>query len=88
MNSNKGDTYMQDLIKQVNSLPLIVKVLLCIPAVEIFYGICRIINQATKQPIDALYLVLAILTVFPGAFFMWIVDLVCVLMYGHACLLG
>ena len=79
---------MQDLIKQVNGLPLIVKLLLCIPVVEIFYGICRILNQATKNPINALYLVVAILTVIPGAFFMWVVDLVCVLMYGHAFLLG
>ncbi len=79
---------MNDFIKQVNEFPLIVKLLLCIPMVEIFYGICRIINQATKQPVDALYLVLAILTVIPGAFFMWAVDLVCVLMNGHAFLLG
>ena len=79
---------MNDLIKQVNELPLIVKLLLCIPVVDIFYGICRVINQATKQPIDALYLVLAILTVFPGAVFMWLVDLICVLMNGHAFLLG
>lgn len=79
---------MQDLIKKVNGLPLIVKLLLCIPLVEIFYGICRIVNQLSKPKIDVLYLVLAILTVFPGAFFMWIVDVVCVLMYGHACLLG
>ena len=79
---------MQDLIKKVNELPLIVKLLLCIPAVEIFYGICRILNQATKQPIDVVWLLIAILTVIPGAFFMWVVDLVCVLMYGHAFLLG
>ena len=79
---------MQDFIKQVNEFPLIVKLLLCIPMVEIFYGICRIVNQATKSPINALYLVLAILTVIPGAFFMWAVDLVCVLLYGHAFLLG
>ena len=79
---------MQDLIKQVNGLPLIVKLLLCIPIVEIFYGICRIINQLTKGEINVLYLVLAILTVIPGAAFMWIVDIICVLMNGHAFLLG
>lgn len=79
---------MQDLIKKVNELPLIVKLLLCIPVVEIFYGICRVLNQATKSPINVLYLVLAILTIIPGAAFMWLVDLVCVLVYGHAFLLG
>ena len=79
---------MKDFIKTVNGWPLIVKLLLCIPLVEIFYGICRILNQATKKPVDVLYLVLAILTVFPGAAFMWLVDLVCVLLNGHAFLLG
>lgn len=79
---------MQDFIKKINEWPLIVKLLLCIPMVEIFYGICRIVNQVTKPHIDVLYLVVAILTVIPGAFFMWIVDLVCVLMNGHAFLLG
>ena len=79
---------MQDLIKKVNELPLIAKVLLCIPVVEIFYGICRILNQATKSPINALNLVLAILTVIPGAFFMWIVDLIWVLLYNRAFLLN
>lgn len=77
---------MQNLIKQVNGLPLIVKLLLCIPVVEIFYGICRVINQLSKGNI--LLLIVAILTIFPGAAFMWIVDLICVLLNGHAFLLG
>ena len=77
---------MQDLIKKVNSLPLIVKLLLCIPLVEIFYGICRVINQLSKGNI--LLLVLAVLTIIPGAAFMWLVDLICVLLNGHAFLLG
>lgn len=77
---------MRDFIKTVNGWPLIVKLLLCIPVVEIFYGICRIINQAAKKNI--LLLVVAILTVVPGAAFMWLVDLCWVIMTGHACLLG
>ncbi len=77
---------MKEFIKTVNSWPLIVKLLLCIPLVEIFYGICRIINQASKGNI--LLLIVAILTVFPGAAFMWLVDLFWVLFTGHACLLG
>lgn len=79
---------MQDFIKTVNNLPFIVKLLLCIPCVNIFYSICRIINQATKSPINALNLVLAILTVVPGAFFVWIIDIVWVISKGHAVLLG
>lgn len=78
---------MQNFIKTVNGWPLIVKLLLCIPMVEIFYGVCRIINQVTKSKINVLYLVLAILTVVPGAAFMWIIDLIWVLFKGRAFLL-
>lgn len=77
---------MQDLLKQVDELPLIIKVILCIPAIEIFYGVCRIANGIAKN--DILWIVLAILTVFPGTFFMWFLDLVWVLAKGHAFLLG
>lgn len=77
---------MNDLIKTVNNLPLIAKLLLCIPCVELFYGICRIINGAVKN--DVVWIILAILTVFPGAFFMWILDIIWVLTKGHAFLLG
>lgn len=77
---------MKEFIKTVNGWPLIVKLLLCIPVVEIFYGICRIINQAAKKNI--LLLVVAILTVVPGAAFMWLIDLIWIICTGHACLLG
>lgn len=77
---------MNDLVKTVNNFPLLIKLLLCIPAVEIVYGVLRIINEASKK--NWVMLVVAILTVFPGAAFMWLVDVVCVLLYGHAFLLG
>ncbi|MDE6504431.1 MAG: hypothetical protein K2L42_01005 [Clostridia bacterium] len=77
---------MNELLKEVDSLPLIVKVILCIPCLEIFYGICRIVKGVVKN--DVLWIVLAVLTVFPGAFFMWILDLIWVLTKGHALLLG
>lgn len=77
---------MNELLKEVDSLPLIVKVILCIPCLEIFYGICRIVKGVVKN--DVLWIVLAVLTVFPGAFFMWILDLIWVLIKGHALLLG
>lgn len=77
---------MKDLIKQVNDLPLLAKLLLCIPAIEIFYGICRVVNGVAKN--DIVWIVLAILTIVPGATFMWIIDALWVLVKGHAFLLG
>ena len=77
---------MKGFIKSVNSLPLIVKLLLCIPVVEIFYGICRIINQAAKKNI--LLVIVSILLIIPGAAWMWLVDLILICVTKHACLLG
>lgn len=59
---------MKEFLDQVNGLPLIVKLILCIPCIEIFYGICRVVNGVCKN--DVLWIVLAILTIVPGAFFM------------------
>lgn len=77
---------MNELLKAVDEMPLIVKVILCLPCVDVFYGICRIVKGAVKN--DLVRIVLAILTVFPGAFFIWILDLIWVLTKGHALLLG
>ncbi len=77
---------MKEFIDQVNGLPLIIKLIFCIPCLEIFYGVCRIINGVVKN--NVLWIVLGVLTVIPGAFFMWILDLVWVLLHNHAFLLG
>ena len=77
---------MQQFINTVNGLPLVVKAILCIPVLEAFYSVCRVINGVAKG--DVLWIVLGVLTIIPGAFFMWIVDLVWVLLKGHAFLLG
>lgn len=77
---------MKDIIKSVNGLPLIVKLLLCIPIVEIVYSVCRVINGVANKSV--LWIVIGILTIVPGAAFMWLVDLICVLVNGHAFGLG
>lgn len=77
---------MKGLIKTVNGLPLIIKLLLCIPAIEIFYSVCRVVNGVANKSV--LWIVIGILTIVPGAVFMWLVDLICVLLNGHAFGLG
>ena len=77
---------MQEFLNQVNGLPLVVKVILCIPVLDIFYCVCRIVKGVVKG--DVLWIVLGVLTVFPGAFFMLILDLIWVLLKGHGILMG
>lgn len=68
---------MKDLIKAMDKLPLIVKLILCLPALQIVWGVYRILRSLVKKNIFAL--IIAILLIAPGAAFMWLVDFLCVL---------
>lgn len=72
---------MSNLIKTFDDLPLIVKVILCIPMLDIVWSIYKICRSIDKS--NVLGIVLGILTIFPGAFFIWIIDLVTLLVSGR-----
>ncbi len=71
---------MKNLIKAFDDLPLIVKVILCIPMLDIVWSIYKICRSVDKS--NVVGTVLGILTIFPGAFFIWIIDLVTLLING------
>ncbi len=71
---------MKNLIKAFDDLPLIVKVILCIPMLDIVWSIYKICRSVDKS--NVVGIVLGILTIFPGAFFIWIIDLVTLLING------
>lgn len=68
-----------DLIKIIDDLPFIVKLILCIPAIDIVWGVYRVIKYA--QPLNPIMLVLGILTIVPGAACMWLVDFIWLLLF-------
>ncbi len=72
---------MKDLIKAFDDLPLIVKVIFCIPMLDIIWSVYKLCKSIDKS--NVLGIVLAILTIIPGAFFIWIIDLVTVLLNGN-----
>ncbi|MBP3496195.1 MAG: hypothetical protein J6K52_08335 [Clostridia bacterium] len=71
---------MEKLIKAIDELPWIVKLLLCIPALDIVWAVYRLCKSLTAN--NTLGIVLAILCIFPGAAFVWLVDIICVLVNG------
>ena len=73
---------MKELIKAFDNLPFIVKLLLCIPAVNIAWQIYKICKSVLKG--NTLGIILGILCIIPGATFMWIVDLVTLLISGKS----
>ena len=70
---------MDSLIKTIDNLPKIIKLILCIPAIAIVWEIYRLCRSLVKKNIVGV--VLAIVLIFCAPF-MWIVDLICILLKG------
>ena len=67
-----------DIFKSIDELPKIVKIILCLPFLDIFWAIVRIAKGLVKN--NVLTLLYGILWIFPGSFICWILDLVFVAM--------
>ena len=72
---------MKDLIKAFDRLPFILKLILCIPVLDIAWAVYRIVKGLVKN--DLLTIIVGILWIVPGAVFCWVFDLVTVILYGH-----
>lgn len=68
---------MKSFIKTMSDLPFIIKLILCIPVLDIVWNITRLCRSIDKK--NLLGIVLAALAIFPGAGFVWIVDILCVI---------
>ena len=71
---------MNSVAKAIEGLPFIVKLLLCIPAVDIVWQVYKICKSGAKG--NVLGIVLGVLCIFPGAFFMWLIDLITLIVKG------
>ena len=72
---------MKEFLKAIDNLPFIIKLILCIPALDIVWAIYRIVKGVHKN--NLILTVIGILWIVPGAVFCWIFDIITVLLYGH-----
>jgi len=72
---------MKQLIETIDNLPKIVKLILCIPMLDIVWWIYRICKSLDKN--NMVGLVIAIILLVVGIPFMWLIDLICVLVKGN-----
>ena len=72
---------MKELCKALDNLPKIVKILLCLPVVNIVWAIYRIGEGIASK--NMVHLVLGILWVIVGPTIGWLLDLICMLIFGH-----
>jgi hypothetical protein len=71
---------MKSFIKAMDDLPLILKVILCIPMLDIIWSIYKLIKSVDNG--NVFYIILGILVIFPGAAFIWIIDIITVIVSG------
>lgn len=69
---------MKDLLNSLRGLPWIIKLILCLPALDIVWSVARVLNGIVKN--NVVYIVLGILSIVPGAAFLWIIDLILVVL--------
>ncbi len=67
---------MKEFLKSLDNLPLLVKLILCIPAIHIVWGIYRIISALDAGNVVALIIHIILLFI-P---IMWIVDIFMILL--------
>ncbi len=72
---------MKDFIKAVDNLPWIVKLILCVPALDIVWAIYRIAKGIANN--DLLLVIVGILWIVPGVTIGWIWDLITTFLYKH-----
>lgn len=71
---------MKDLLKAIDNLPRLVKIILCIPALDIVWAIYRIMKGLTEK--NTVLTVIGILCIIPGAAFIWLIDLITTVLNG------
>lgn len=70
---------MKQFIKAIDDMPFVVKLLLCLPVLDIVWNIYRICKSADKN--NTVGIVLAIVVLLLGSYtVVWLVDLICVLL--------
>jgi len=69
---------MKNFINAMDELPLIVKIILAIPALDIIWNIYRLCRSIVKGNIVGIILSVLLITV--GLAFMWLIDIICILL--------
>lgn len=77
---------MKDVVKTFDNLPWAVKLILCLPVLNLAYAIYRICKGADTN--NTLMLVAGIVWIFLGTTVLWLVDLICTIIYKKPTILA
>ena len=68
-------------IKWMNGRSRLVKILFCLPIIDIIWGVYRLLGAILNK--NVLHIVLAVLWIVFAGFIGWVLDLVCIIITGH-----
>lgn len=71
---------MRSFINAMNKLPLLLKVILALPGLDIVWNIYRLARSISKK--NTLGIILGILLVLVGWAVLWIIDIITILLSG------
>lgn len=76
----KGEYKMNlnELVKSFDNLPQLVKIILALPGIDIIWVIYRIVKSASEN--NLLGIILGVVILFVGIPFLWIIDIICIIM--------
>lgn len=72
---------LKNLVKTVDKLPKLAKIILCLPFLDIAWAIYRIVKGVVKK--DALGVIIGVIWVVGGCTVTWVFDLITTVLYGH-----
>ncbi|MBQ7249780.1 MAG: hypothetical protein IJS37_00305 [Bacilli bacterium] len=72
---------MKAFCKWMNDQPRIIKILFCLPIIDIIWGVYRLGGAIVNK--DVLHIVLAVLWILIAGFIGWLLDLVSILLTNH-----
>jgi len=71
---------MKSFIKAIDDLPTLVKLILALPGLDIVWVIYRLLRSLVKNNI--LGVVVAVVAIIVGLPWLWLVDIICILLNG------
>lgn len=77
MSSASGKSFVQ----AIDSLDQIVKILFCLPVLNLVYAIYRIAKGVDTD--DMVMVIVGVIWIFLGTCLTWLIDLICTVCYGE-----
>lgn len=80
-NKNNSNDSLDELIKVMDNLPQWVKIILALPFLDIVWNIYRLLKSISKN--NAVGIVVAVIILFVGVPFVWLIDIICIAYNNH-----